>query len=525
MLDTRNGDAGQGESLLSTYARAVRSHWIVVVAIIALCVAAALFATSRIGPRYEARAELLVTPAPLYDPDLVGLDLIRDSGDEVRTMQTAASIVHSPRTARRAAEELGGSASVEQVLEDTKVDVEGESNVLAIDVSASTPEEAARVANTFAKAAVAERRDQLIRDVDVSVEGLQARLDSLRDAGDVRSAELLADRIATLQDIKASDRDPTLVLTSAAAVPTDEAGLPTIFAILIALILGAGIALAVALILEALSTRLRNESELDKLYPFPVLVRVPTVRQSGAQLVPWEMPADGMETFHTLAAQLQWRASRVESLDWGTASALTLCVTSPNTGDGKTTTTAALAVALSQAGHTVIAIDCDLRRPRLHAAFGLTPRNAIGDLLASNDRLEDHLVSVPNLPDVQVLTAQPGDAATIAELPLRLPHLLTQARERATVVLLDSPAIGEVGDALRFRDGIDNYLFVVRIGSTLRTGLQAARDILSSVNLLPIGIVVNGSSYTPSSRAHRQAEPVAPTDWDLPQVWAEHPSR
>jgi polysaccharide biosynthesis transport protein len=524
MLDTRNGDAGQGESVLATYARAVRSHWIVVVALIALCVAAALFVTSRMGDSYEARAELLVTPAPLYDPALVGLDLIRDSGDEVRTMQTAASVVHSPRTARRAAEDLGGSASVEQVLEDTQVDVEGQSNVLAITGTASSPEEAARLANTFAKAAVGERRDQFVRDVDLTVESLQARVDTARDRGDTRSADIFADRIATLQDLKASDRDPTLLLTSAASVPLEPAGLPKAFVIIVALILGTGLAIGVAVLLDALSSRLRSESELDTLFPFPVLGRVPVVSQGGSQLVPWEMPPNAMETFHTLAAQLQWRASRVESLDWGTASALTLCVTSPNTNDGKTTTTAALAVALSQAGHTVIAIDCDLRRPRLHAAFGLTPHNAMGELLASNDRLEDHLVSVPDLPDVQVLTAQPGDTAAIAELPLRLPHLLTQARERATVVLLDAPAIGEVGDALRFRDGIDNYLLVVRMGRTRRTGLQAARDILSSVNLLPIGIVVNGSSYSPRSRAHR-SEPVAPTDWDLPQVWTEHPSR
>jgi len=237
MLDTRNGDAGQGESVLATYARAVRSHWIVVVALIALCVAAALFVTSRMGDSYEARAELLVTPAPLYDPALVGLDLIRDSGDEVRTMQTAASVVHSPRTARRAAEDLGGSASVEQVLEDTQVDVEGQSNVLAITGTASSPEEAARLANTFAKAAVGERRDQFVRDVDLTVDSLQARVDTARGRGDTRSADIFADRIATLQDLKASDRDPTLLLTSAASVPLDPAGLPKAFVIIVALIL------------------------------------------------------------------------------------------------------------------------------------------------------------------------------------------------------------------------------------------------------------------------------------------------
>ncbi len=468
----------------------------------------------------------MVTPAPLYDAGLVGLDLIRDSGDEVRTMQTAASIVHSPRTARRAARALGGSMTVDQLLDDTEVDVEGQSNVLAVNVRASEPETAARLANTFAQAALAERRDQLVRGIDQAVKSLEARRAALINQRDPRAAELLADRVATLQDIKASGRDPTLSLTSAASVPLEPSGLPRELIFIVALIVGIGVAFAAALALDALSSRLRSEEELDKLFPFPVLVRVPVVRQrAGAQLVPWKMPSDAIETFQTLAAQLEWRASRVESLDWSTASALTLCVTSPNTGDGKTTTTAALAVALSQAGHTVVAIDCDLRQPRLHAAFALESRDAMGELLASNDRLEEHLVTVPNMPDIQVVTAQPGDARAITDLPLRLPHLLTQARERATVVLLDAPPIGEVGDALRFREGIDNYLFVTRIGSTRRTGLQAARDLLSSVNLLPIGIVVNGSSYSPRPPVHPFAEPASATDWDLPPAWTQHPSR
>ena len=524
MRDT-NADEGRGGSVLAAYGRAVRSHWLVVVALIVLCLGAAAIMTSRLGATYEAQAELLVTPAPLYDAGLVGLDLIRDSGDEVRTMQTAASVVHSPRTAARAARALGGSTSVDQLLDDTEVDVVGQSNVLAVNVRASEAQEAARLANTFAKAALEDRRDLLVRDINQAVGSLAARRAASLKSADARAADLLADRIATLEDIKASGRDPTLSLTSAASVPNEPTGIPRALIFVVALLVGIGIAIATALALDALSTRLGSEAELEKLFPFPVLARVPVVRQRrGAQLVPWKMPSDAIETFHTLAAQLEWRASRVESLDWSTTSALTLCVTSPNTGDGKTTTTAALAVALSQAGHTVIAIDCDLRQPALHSAFGLTSRDAIGELLAANDRLEDHLVTVPDFPDVHVLTALSGDAGAITDLPLRLPHLLTQARERATVVLLDAPPLGEVGDAIRFRDGVDNYLLVARLGTTRRTGLQAARDLLSSVNLLPIGIVVNATSHSPRPAVHPFAEPAALSDWSLPRTWAERPS-
>jgi Mrp family chromosome partitioning ATPase len=522
MRGAHNDETDGGGADLAAYARSIESHWVLVIAVITLCLGAAALVTSRLGSTYEAHAELLVTPAPLYDAGLVGLDLIRDSGDEVRTMQTAASIVHSPRTARRAAQELGGSTSVDQLLKDTNVDVEGQSNVLVVNVRAAKAEEAARLANAFARAALEERRDQLVRDIDRAVSSLEARRTGALQ-NDERAAELLANRIATLQDIKASGRDPTLSLTSAASVPLGQSGLPRPLIFVVALIMGMGIAFAAAVALDALSSRLHSEAELEKLFPLPILGRVPAVR-SRAQLIPWELPPDAMETFHTLAAQLEWRASRVESLNWSTTSALTLCVTSPNTGDGKTTTTAALAMALSQAGRTVIAIDGDLRQPGLHAAFALPSRNAIGELLVSTDRLEDHLVTVPDLPGVQVLTAQPGDAGAITELSLRLPHLLTQARERATVVLLDAPPIGEVGDALRFRDGIDNYLLVARLENTTRTGLQAARDLLRSVNLLPIGIVVNATSYSPRYPVHPFAEP-APTDWDLPRAWTEHPSR
>ena len=94
--------AATAEPALGPYLRAIRAHrGLVVLTTLAFLAAALLWLSFARTPSYEATANVLVTPLPQDDEIFRGLQLLRDSGDPTRTMQTAASLMTSPEAARR----------------------------------------------------------------------------------------------------------------------------------------------------------------------------------------------------------------------------------------------------------------------------------------------------------------------------------------------------------------------------------------------------------------------------------------
>ncbi|MEA2130764.1 MAG: hypothetical protein QOJ85_3655, partial [Solirubrobacteraceae bacterium] len=93
---------------LGPYLRAIRSRALVFVLVTLAAVGAAAALVATRSPTYQATAELLVTPLQQDDRTFLGIELLRDSGDPTRTVQTAAALISSPVAATRTARELGG---------------------------------------------------------------------------------------------------------------------------------------------------------------------------------------------------------------------------------------------------------------------------------------------------------------------------------------------------------------------------------------------------------------------------------
>jgi Mrp family chromosome partitioning ATPase len=174
-----------------------------------------------------------------------------------------------------------------------------------------------------------------------------------------------------------------------------------------------------------------------------------------------------------------------------------LVVTSPQRGDGKTTTAIGLAASLARdLGRRTMLVDCDLARPRLAAALGLTVQRGAGDVLRGAARLEDVIWRIGDDP-LYVVPGSPDPADAVAPVG-GLAHLVNAARGRAEWVVLDCPAALESADASalgRFADGV---ALVVRSGSTRREAVAAALEVLCDSPLL--GCVMNehdGHAVTP----------------------------
>ncbi len=210
--------------------------------------------------------------------------------------------------------------------------------------------------------------------------------------------------------------------------------------------------------------------------------------RTEAHLVSIEQPASPLaEAYRTLRTSVQF-VSLGRSIR-------TVQVTSPRSQDGKSTTATNLAVALARAGQRVILIDCDLRRPRVHEFFGLP--NAVGftSVLVGDVPLVNAIQAVPGLDRLRVLASGPKPPDPSELLSSRRAHELIKAiSEAGDLVIIDTPPVLPVADALVVSDVVDACILVVTVGSTTRKEVQRSAELLQQVEAPLIGVVMNGGA-------------------------------
>ena len=167
-----------------------------------------------------------------------------------------------------------------------------------------------------------------------------------------------------------------------------------------------------------------------------------------------------------------------------------IVLTSPGSGEGKSTSCANLGVVLAQTGKAVLILDCDFRKPVMHKFFGM--RNLIGlvDVLAGERKLQE-------------VTSQPLEGLTVApagRIPpnpsellgaQRFKQLLTGARQEFDYVLVDAPPVGIVSDAAIVATQGDGVLLVLDAQNTRKRAVQQALRNLDNVGASVLGTVMN----------------------------------
>ena len=461
------------ESALTPYIRAIQAHRLIFIVIVIVTVAAAAIWTARASTEYEATARVLVTPISIDNQSYLGFDLLRESGDPTRTVQTAAALLETRTAADATAEKLGGKLTGEQVLAKLSIQPEGESNVLDITATADSPTEAAEIANVFTATALGQRSNALKKQVNSEIAELEA-------GGLDKETE---NRIAALESL-VNHGDPTLSFAQKATTSQSPVGPSAPLVIILALIAGLAIGTITVVVIELSARRVRDEDEAMELYPLPILARVPVLdrrarrrRAAGG----WPMPPSVHEPFRTLLTQIQRDESKRR-----------IMFTSGSTGDGKTTSSINLAMTMAIAGHKTILLDTDLRKPAVADALDLTERPGPDDPDAD---LSHALLSVPGVDALSVLTPVNTDIkgdADIERLFDRFPSILAEASARAEYVIIDTPPLGEISDALRIADAIDELILVVYPGKTNRANFEIMRELLERSGDRPAGMLVIG---------------------------------
>ena len=176
-------------------------------------------------------------------------------------------------------------------------------------------------------------------------------------------------------------------------------------------------------------------------------------------------------------------------------------VSSPTAGEGKTTVTSNLGVALSKSRLRVVLIDGDLRRPSLHRPFALRNGKGLRNILRGEIDLEnantEEIATASHLPNISVVTAGEG-AEDVVEL-LHSPYfgaLLARLSRDFDVVLIDTPPILHMADARVLAGQSDGAILVLRAGSTTHDTAADARDLLDHDGVRLVGTILNGFDPT-----------------------------
>ena len=372
-----------------------------------------------------------------------------------------------------------------------------------------------------------------IQDLSRRLEGLRTEsFDTLQADVRLRELQRQADasddnyrravtRLKETQVLQALEMTPDVRIVSSAAVPTGPVGPgKAVLAGLAAVVCGA-IATGIALVRTMGQRGVYSSHQVEALLGLPAVGIVPllgrTKRGRGGEAVRDPYAETGGGDF----AEAVWRlCARLRLVRTGAETATAkggevIMLTSSVAGEGKTTMAVALSAFLADAGRRVVVVDCDTRRPTVHRLLGDgRPPKGLTDLL-DGDATLDQVVHLDERRRVAVIAAgRPVDRPQTLLGSQAMLSLLVELSERYDVIVLDTPPVLSVSDALILAPLADRILYVVRWARTASSlagaGIKQVRQVGGRVSGAVLSMVnarehanLEYGARPPSGRSYR----------------------
>ncbi|HEX8148846.1 MAG TPA: polysaccharide biosynthesis tyrosine autokinase [Pyrinomonadaceae bacterium] len=306
-----------------------------------------------------------------------------------------------------------------------------------------------------------------------------------------------------LNEIKVTRGDTSagnVTMVEEARVPGEPIGPPRVRNIMVALMLALGVGIGLAFLLDYLDDTLKSVEDVDRHVHLPTLAIIPAPRETR-RLLGRNAPEPAPGTATALALVSDVRSPVAEAYRHLRTSLLlssagqppkTVLVTSSQPSEGKTTTAVNIAMMLAQTGADVLVLDCDLRRPRVHAHFGLPNAKGVTNYLSGESNISELVQTYDKLPNLKVISSgpvPPNAAELLGSDEMR--KLLYVLAENFTHIIIDSPPAISFTDASILSTMVDGVMLVVHGGRSSRAVVRRAKQQLQDVGAHLFGIVLN----------------------------------
>lgn len=251
-----------------------------------------------------------------------------------------------------------------------------------------------------------------------------------------------------------------------------------------------------AFLLESLDTGLRTVAEIENIIELPSLAVIPRFSRRSTPEIPGQSFA--ARNIISLSQPKSQFAEAFRSLR--TALLLSsaghppklILLTSATPSEGKTTASSNLATILAQGNSRVLLIDADLRRPTVHHQFGLNSKIGLSTVLTGATTLEKAVQTISEVPNLDVLVSGPMPPFPTEMLSSEtMSQLLDHAGDLYTHIVIDSPPVLSVTDAVILARRADAVVMVIRHGKSSKHVVRRARDLLLRSGAPLTGILLN----------------------------------
>lgn len=461
-----------------------RRKWLILQATIAVPLIALVFSLSQ-TKEYTASATLLFRSSP------TALGEVSPVLDPTREAATNSELVRLPMVAERAAETLGDEVSAGEVYAGVEVTPSINADTATIEATTPSPELSAEMANAYGEAYIAFRRQadrgQVQDAIDTAEESLAELTPAQSEGSEGTALREQLDVLRLTQALQTGGAE----LVQTAEPPSSPSSPKTSRNVALGLILGFLLGIALALVRERFDRRVRTAEEVEELYKLPILARIPKspklAQRAGSA---FEDQTPEGEAFRSLRANLRYFNLRRDDR--------TILIVSPAEGDGKSTVARCLAAAMVEMGDSVVLVEGDMRKGGRYRGPDGRPVSGLSNVLAGVP-VESALINV------DVRTAAGAESRSLTVLSSgppppnpagllegkRMQEVLDRLRESFDVVIIDSPAMGAVSDALALIPMSSMMLVVSGLGRTTRDDIHLARKQFQLLEENPIGVVVN----------------------------------
>jgi capsular exopolysaccharide synthesis family protein len=453
-----------------------RRRLVFVVALIAVPLVAFLVSSSK-EKLYTATATLLFQS---------GNTSAVDPAREAATNEALATL---PVVAVRAAKEMGEDTSASEVLGSVSAS-SGNSmaDVATISAVSPSPERAAEIANGYSKAYIAFRKETDQAQVQEAINLVEHSLEGLSpEESEGTQGATLEDRLNRLK-VQQALQTGRAELVQPAGVPDTPSSPKTKRNVLLGILLGLLLGFGLAALLERVDRRVRSTDELEGLFGAPIIARISRSKALPKTALGDILQAQEAEDFRILRTNL-----RYFNVDRELKSVL---LASPEPGDGKSTVARGLAAAMAEVGEDVLLLEADLRKESEFRTAGGRAAPGLSTVL-SGVPLDEVLLEVP------LTTATADEPRKLSVLPSgpvppnpselleseRMGTVMEELQGRFKVVIIDSPALGVVSDALALAPFVSEVLAIGGIRKTSQDGARAFVKQLSLLGKKPVGVI------------------------------------